>query len=100
MTDDPFSFALPPDAVDALADRIAERVAEKLATAATPEVLTPTQAAERLGLSIHALYKRLRNGDIAYYQDDRGHRIHIPREAIEAYAARVRALSRARRRDR
>jgi hypothetical protein len=94
----PFSFTLSPEGVDALADLIADRVAERLAAATTPEVFTPTQAAARLGMTTDAVRKRLKTGDIKYDQRDVGCKITIPREAIEAYERRVRESSRARRR--
>jgi excisionase family DNA binding protein len=91
----PFTIALSPEGVDALADLIADRVAERLAAATTPEVLTPKQAAVRLGVTTDALRKRLTNGDIKYHQRDVGCKILIPREAIEAYERGVARSSRA-----
>lgn len=51
------------------------------------DYLTPEEAAEVLEISVAAVYRRLRSGDLAGFQLGRQWR--IPRQAIEAFKQRT-----------
>lgn len=82
------SIALPPEMLDALADRLAPRVAALLQeTAESERWLNSAQAADYLGLTRNALHKLTSAREIPFEQDGPSCKLFFRRSELDAWRA-------------